>query len=261
MTPISRKRDHLDAGESPRVGGGKRFSSPSHFMKQTTLSIFVDESGRFQFPDEDSRFYILGMVFHDQSQSIDEQIRALDASESEIGLEGHCFHAGPLVRKEKGYEFMSRKFRGRIFSRMMAFASKVPFRYHCLCVDKKQIDGLGQIVERLQRELVAFIAAHRIELTDVDSVKVYYDCGQSPVTNLLHKTFAEQLGKRVEFAQDVHPSSYRLFQLADLVCTLHLIERRLGVGDPMTPSEMRLFGGPRDFKRNVLRKIKVKELL
>ena len=32
-----------------------------------TLNIFVDESGRFQYPDNASRFYILGMIFHDQA--------------------------------------------------------------------------------------------------------------------------------------------------------------------------------------------------
>lgn len=52
-----------------------------------------------------------------------------------------------------------------------------------------------------------------------------------------------------------------IFQLADLVCTLHLIELRLENGMPMTQSETRFFGGPRDFKRNVLKKIKAKELL
>jgi len=29
----------------------------------------------------------------------------------------------------------------------------------------------------------------------------------------------------------------------------------------MTQSEMRFFGGPRDFKRNILKKIKTKELV
>ena len=62
------------------------------------------------------------------------------------------------------------------------------------------------------------------------------------------------------FRQGVKPTRYRLFQIADLVCSLHLIELRLANGLPMTPSEMRFFGGPRDFKRNILRKIKVKEL-
>ena len=42
--------------------------------------------------------------------------------------------------------------------------------------------------------------------------------------------------------------------------SIHLIELRLANGISMTPSEMRFFGGPRDFKRNVLRKIKVKEI-
>lgn len=245
------------------MGDGKQFSSPSHFrgaMAGRTLSIFVDESGRFQYPDSDSRFYILGLIFHDQSESIDEYVSDLVRAEEEIGLEGHCFHAGPLIRKEKGYEIMSRKWRGRIFSRMMAFAQKVPFHYHCLSVDKKLIDDIGQIVRRLDRQLAEFIALHRADLFDVDTVKVYYDCGQSPVTNLLHKTFVEELGKRVVFAQGVQPSSYRLFQLADLVCTIHLIERRLEEGDLMTMSEVRFFGGPRDFKRNVLKKLKAKEI-
>lgn len=229
-------------------------------MEMKTLSIFVDESGRFQYPDAGSRFYILGLVLHDQSQAIGDQVADLARAEEELGLDGHCFHAGPLIRKEKGYEFMSRRFRGRIFSRMMAFAQKVPFKYHCLSVDKKNIDRIDQIVDRLRRDLIAFVNEHRDDALNVDVVKVYYDCGQSPVTNLLHKTFEEQLGKRVVFAQDVHPSDYRLFQLADLVCTLHLISRRLKVGERMTLSEMRLFGGPRDFKRNVLKKIRTKEI-
>ena len=229
-------------------------------MTGKVLSIFVDESGRFQYPDADSRFYILGLVLHDQSQSIEKYVADLERSEAEIGLDGHCFHAGPLIRKEKGYEIMSRKWRGRIFSRMMAFAQKVPFLYHCLSVDKKQIDDVGQIVDRLKRHLADFIADHRMDLLDVGTVKVYYDCGQSPVTNLLHQTFVDELGKRVEFTQGVQPANYRLFQLADLVCTVHLIERRILAGDMMTPSEVRFFGGPRDFKRNILKKLKAKEI-
>ena len=53
------------------------------------LSIFVDESGRFQFPDTNSRFYILGLVLHDQSQPVDSYVADLQRAEDEIGLEGH----------------------------------------------------------------------------------------------------------------------------------------------------------------------------
>ena len=142
----------------------------------------------------------------------------------------------------------------------MAFAARVDFRYHCLSVDKKFIDSATQIVDRLRTSLRAFIEAHLDDFTSVQNIKVYYDCGQSPVTNLLHGTFVDAFGKSVEFKQDVKPTRYRLFQIADLVCALHLIELRLANGLPMTPSEMRFFGGPRDFKRNILKKIKVKEL-
>lgn len=224
------------------------------------LSIFVDESGRFQHPDPSSRFYILGMVFHDQSNDISPLVADLARLESEIGIENHCFHAGPLIRKEKCYEILSRTFRGRILSRMMAFASRVDFKYKCLSVDKKFIDSADQIVEHLRKSLLSFIDSHRDALAQVQKIKVYYDCGQSPVTNLLQRTFADALGKVVEFKQGVKPSRYRLFQIADLVCTLHLIELRLSHGIQMTQSEMRFFGGPRDFKRNILKKIKAKEL-
>ena len=45
------------------------------------LSIFVDESGNISYPDSDSRFYIIGMVFHDQSVDISSDV----AKESLIG--------------------------------------------------------------------------------------------------------------------------------------------------------------------------------
>ena len=57
------------------------------------LSIFVDESGRFQHPDPSSRFYIIGMVFHDQSSDISHLVADLARAEAEIGIENHCFHA------------------------------------------------------------------------------------------------------------------------------------------------------------------------
>ena len=69
-----------------------------------------------------------------------------------------------------------------------------------------------------------------------DRLKVYYDCGQSPVTNLLHKTFSDDIGCRVEFAQSVKPQNYKLFQVADLIYTVSLIEQRLVNGERMTDS-------------------------
>ena len=72
-----------------------------------TLSVFVDESGRFQHPDKGSRFYIVGMVFHDQSADITNAVNDYRRNILGLGLDpdAFVFHAGPLIRREKGYEF------------------------------------------------------------------------------------------------------------------------------------------------------------
>lgn len=229
-------------------------------MQRKTLSVFVDESGRFQHPDAISRFYIVGMVLHDQSIEIGELVSSLDRDWQRMGLANFCFHAGPLIRGEKGYKFMMREQRTAIFSRMMRFARLMPFSYHCLLVDKKFVVSVRQIVHELQVQLSEFLDSEAFSSDDLEVVKVYYDCGQAPITNLLHDTFEARLGKRVVFAQAERPERYKIFQLADLICTIRLIEAKLAVGEPMTVDETRFFRGPRIFKHDILRGIKRREV-
>ena len=229
-------------------------------MEERTLSVFVDESGRFQCPDIASRFYIISLVLHDQSSKIDEAVRGLDTSFRAMHLNNVCFHAGPLIRQEKIYAVLDWEFRYRIFAAMMAFARKADFKYHCLIVDKKFCNTPDQIVKKLGTLLSDFINGNSYDFGQFDRIKVYYDCGQAPVTNLLHRNFVAKPGLKIEFAQAVKPEKYRLFQLADLVCTLKLIETRLCNNLPMTDSEYTLFGGPRKFKRSILKFIKQKEI-
>ena len=97
-------------------------------MAEKKISVFVDESGRFLHPDAVSRFYIVGLVFHDQRIDIDDLVRRLDADWLRMGYEDFCFHAGPLIRKEKGYQYLSREKRTAIFSRMLTFARQMDFK-------------------------------------------------------------------------------------------------------------------------------------
>lgn len=55
------------------------------------LSVFVDESGMFKYPDPDSRFYIVGLVFHDQDVDITPLVRQMDRSADELGLDTEVF--------------------------------------------------------------------------------------------------------------------------------------------------------------------------
>ena len=68
-------------GRPLALSGGKTFP-PLLFirtMTRKTLSIFVDESGKLLYPDSQSRFYIVGMVFHDQDFNMSDLIAKLDA--------------------------------------------------------------------------------------------------------------------------------------------------------------------------------------
>ena len=81
------------------------------------------------------------------------------------------------------------------------------------------------------------------------------------MTNILHEVLERELPGKVVFAQGVNPEHYSLFQVADLICTIKLVELKLEHGEPLTESETRFFGGARLFKRGVLRLLKHKELV
>ena len=230
--------------------------------EERTLSVFVDESGTFRHPDSSSRYYIVGLVFHDQAVDIRRFVDELDSATARMGLDPSAFamHTGPLIRREKVFAPFRREWRAKVFKLLFDFARRAEFKYHCLRVDKKFIASSLAIVARLQSQLEAFLASQRGRLQQFDRLKVYYDCGQSPVTNLLHNTFSDDIGCRVEFAQRVKPQDYKLFQVADLVCTISLIEQRLLNGERMTDSEYAFFGGARLFKRNILKYLKRKEI-
>lgn len=225
-----------------------------------TLSIFVDESGRFQFPDRESPYYIVSLVMHDQRILIEELIAELDRHFAEMRLSNVCFHAGPLIRQKNAFAIMDWSFRNKIFRRMLAFAKKLDFQYHCLTVEKRFINSKEQIVSHLQHDMDIFfdslVGAH----PEFSRFKVYYDCGQTPVTNILRSTFRPRPGLDIEFAQAVRPERYKLFQVADMIATLKLVELKIEHGEPMTESEYKFFGGVRNFKRNYLRFVKAKEI-
>lgn len=226
------------------------------------MSVFVDESGNFGDPDDPARYCIVTLVFHDQIADISQYVKELNRSNYDLGLDSDSFrfHMGPLIRQEDEYAAMSRPMRGKILDRMMTFVRKVDFKYHCIGVDTKFINTTQQVFDRLMGQLVDFIKEHRELFECIDKVKIYYDAGQKQVSRLLEDVFTENLPSPLEFAQGVRQDSYKLLQVADLICTVRLIEVRLQDGGELTKSENRFFGGQRNFQRNILKRIKRKEI-
>ena len=189
------------------------------------LSIFIDESGDYGEYDHHSPYYIISMVFHDQSVDISNSVRKLNQELSYLELDDLCIHTGPIIRMEEIYNAMTKKERRTILNKLVAFVRNVDIKYACFSVEKKHLGGAVDIIARLSKQISEFIRDHYEEILTYDVVKVYYDNGQHEVTKMLASVFSVLL-PQVEFKR-VLPIDYKLFQVADLICTMHLVKLKL----------------------------------
>jgi hypothetical protein len=67
------------------------------------LSIFIDESGDFGEYHPRSPYYIVTLVFHEQSIDISENIRKFREDITRSGMPEYIVHAGPLIRRENEF--------------------------------------------------------------------------------------------------------------------------------------------------------------
>ena len=83
--------------------------------KKKILSVFIDESGDFGKYEPHAPNYYVTMVFHEQSESIDEPIKLLDEHMKNFALDFQVFHAGPLIRREEVYKYELMETRKSLF--------------------------------------------------------------------------------------------------------------------------------------------------
>ena len=217
------------------------------------ISVFVDESGSFTSDAGPSRYYLVCMVFHDQAASIDEEVAALDGELSSLGLGAeHAVHAGPLIRWESPYRNLRRQDRRIVFAKMLGFLRRIDVSYRCFHVDKRFVDGAGALHDRLLQQIVSFLSSHAEDFNAFDRLKVYYDNGQSDVTQILREAFA-LFSSRIEFVSQVVPGKYRLFQVADMIATLELVRLKLETEGRISAAEKDFFLSIQNLKKNFLK--------
>lgn len=234
---------------------------PRHFIcarggSLKELSIFIDESGDFGEYDYHSPYYIIAMVFHNQSTDISSPLAKLEQDLTNRGFPHHCVHTGPIIRRENEYTYVSIDERRRIFNSMITFIKHIDMKYHCVHIEKKHVEDSVQAVAMLSKQISFFIKEHYTDFLDFDSVKIYYDNGQVEITKLLASVFTILLPS-VEMRK-VIPSDYRLFQVADLLCSLELVKLKIEAS-AVSASEMEFFGSLRDLKKNYLKPLALKE--
>lgn len=238
----------------PNGGGGTPaffFLAVEVFPLEKTLSIFVDESGDIGSLASHAPYYIVTLVLHDQANDISEAVADLAKSMVQDGFAGNeVIHTAPLIRREQAYRPLDLRTRRRIFSHLEHFMRRCPIRTKTFLVDKRTHGSGDSLVERLAREMGQYVIGNLGYFQSSDRVIVYCDQGQKEVSKTLRSIFSTALFG-AEF-RTVRPCDYRLFQVADLVCTLELVGQKL-VDGTLSRSEMLFFGTARNLRKNHLR--------
>ena len=221
------------------------------------LSIFIDESGDFGEYDYRCPYYIIAIVINDQSYDISADLEKLERELDYIGYPNHCVHAGPIIRQEEEYRFESMEVRQKIMKKMMSFLRQVNIKCNTVYIEKEHISDKVEAAGKLAKQLSHFLRDNIADFTSYDTVKVYYDNGQIELNKILSSVFNIFLDN-VEFRK-VIPSDYRLFQIADLVCTLQLLELKCD-NHVLSNLEKRFFENDRTLKKNYIKPLKLKML-
>ena len=222
------------------------------------LSIFIDESGDFGEYASHSPYYIIAMVFHDQRENVQLAVKKLDQELSYLGLHDLCIHTGPIIRKEEIYSDMGIEERKRIFNKMISFVRQTDIRYKCFYIEKRHVEDVVDATGKLSKQISEFIRNHLKEFLSYDDVKIYYDNGQVEVSKILSSVFNALLPNPI--FRKVMPKDYKLFQVADLFCTLELVRLKM-MHNNLSRSDKIFFGNIRDLKKNYLKPIDKKEWL
>jgi hypothetical protein len=196
--------------------------------------------------------YILSLVFHDQSDDISGHLDKIHDALRARGLPpDHAIHTGPLVRREKDYEWLKMAERRAIFRVLVDFVRMSDVTHHSWVFSKRELGDTDQLVGAMSRELGALIRSSHEYFSAWDRVVIYYDNGQKELTNLVNSVFNAHL-TNVD-VRKVVPSDYSLFQAADLCCTLTLLRTKIEtVG--LSSSERDFFSTPKDSAERALKK-------
>ncbi len=212
------------------------------------LSIFVDESGDFGEYTKHAPYYIVTMVLHDQSIDISSEIAKLNESLQNIGYGNEqAVHTEPLIRREEPYRYFMPNERRAIFSKLFYFALNCEIKYKSFVYKKAEYDNIFKLEARMARDLSGFIKDNFAYFQKFSKIILYYDNGQHKLNRILNMVFATQFTDYE--VRKVIPNEYRLFQVADLICTLELLCIKTEHQE-LSNSEQRIFHSKRDLKKD-----------
>lgn len=217
------------------------------------LSVFIDESGDL---GEMSRYYLISFVFHDQANDISQNISKYEASLRERGIRIMPMHVGPLINGNEDYRGLDKTARARMLSAFRVFTQNLPFAYRCIAYRKSDLGkNVDRFSQRMERDATNIINANLAYFQTFNSVKIYYDNGQSQVTAIVHSAFEKTLSKEALVYRNANPAEFHLLQVADYICTLELTEIKYQRHEE-TATDKIFFGTHTTFRKNFLRRLR-----
>lgn len=224
-------------------------------MAERILSVFVDEAGNFGAYTRKAPYYVVSMVLHDQRVSIKANIDALNLHMLDLGYPDHAIHAGPLIRWEEPYRKRSRDERKKLFDAIFTFTRQLDcVSYLAVCVFKQKDVSHDDFVKQVSNAIKSELQAYKSYVSAFDQIIIYYDNGQAELRKILSVVFPDLLGHVT--LRRVRPVDYKLFQVADLVCTVEWIAN----SDALTEAERVFFSSRREFIKNYLKPLRRKHL-
>lgn len=181
---------------------------------------------------------------------INDNISDFEVRMRNMGYEQHAIHTGPLIRRESVYKNDLIENRKSLFNALFHFFRKLDIKYAYAKIKKQECPDVVTLTEKLSKEIANVIRLYESFWNSFERIIVYYDNGQVELTKILTSVF-NTLYTHVEFRK-VKPVDYKLFQVADLVCTMELLHEK-AVSNSFTNSELEFFGNVRDFKKNYLK--------
>ncbi len=197
------------------------------------LRIFIDESGDFGEIKEIPAYYLITFVFHNQDNSIEEQVLKLEESVRSSGFNVEYIHTGPVIRREEVFARYSIDDRRKLLYKMLNFVNRCPISYLTVIVDRREAIDKIALSGKLAKVINRAMSGHIEYFSNFDKIIVYYDNGQIELSTILNA--------------------------ADFICSMELLrikrdEKRL------SKSEECFFYKPQELKKTFLKSIEKKKL-
>lgn len=216
------------------------------------LSVFIDESGDI---GTGSEYYLLTLVFHNQSDDIDSWLSSYEQACTASNLPKNTFHFTPVLRGHAPFDSMGYSTRKKLLSRFRYFVERLPFKYVCLSYEKRRFSNTADLQAKMQRDIERLIRDNLVFFQEFNVVKVYYDNGQNIVSTSVHGAISAALFEDAVVYRNIKPNRYRLFQVADYICGIELAAIRYERNQAGLTEE-RFLGSWKDFRQNYLKKLR-----